>query len=572
MKKSILLFLMITALLGSFLTGCKPKAEEESASVDSLVEGSTNQKNPEKLPEEGSNSETEKPSVNTNDQHQTTPEDQKDPPSADEPATTPGDDQESPNDPSSKEETPVINEVSLTNLQTPGASFPVSAGDTIWFGPMDILTEEFLTFADASGNQTKIGKNNVTESDSFSGGYRIYSYKATAAGTVIVNPPQAYENRFLISKNQEMTVALYHHHWDQVAGINLYDGVLEQSRQTINWKGKVSSSSEYHLSHGISVKEGDTLTIGPINSEQVVQGYGFDAKGNATTLINGSNMANNGSFPQGMQIYTYTVPAGVYAVQFNVPDAMKNKVMITKNKVFSIAEYQNTTGVNAATVGDPLKGSDGLFAGDSINHGLTSRDEEGLAWAGRIARDTGLISTNVGKSGYHYAHISSNYGPISDLLEANKKNDFDYVVLQGGYNDVSKKVKLGKISNSYNPDTFDTSTFAGGLEYTIYNTIKYHGDTAAIGYIVTFRVPKAGGAEAEYYDLAKKICEKWGITFLDLYNNEKLNADLKYDTNEHTNDNLHPDASGYELITPYVTEYMRTMTPCSQEILEEVLG
>ncbi|MBQ8599878.1 MAG: SGNH/GDSL hydrolase family protein [Clostridia bacterium] len=155
------------------------------------------------------------------------------------------------------------------------------------------------------------------------------------------------------------------------------------------------------------------------------------------------------------------------------------------------------------------------------------------------------------------------------------EEDFDYVVLFGGINDAMESVEVGSCSDSYLSKDFNTSTFAGGLENLIFYTLHYYGDTAAVGYMSCFKTPNyANGRCADmsaYYEVAKQICEKWQIPYFDMYNHEKLNEELIYDTTVYTTDYLHPNPGGYDIIAPYVAEFMRTMTPCPQEILAKCM-
>lgn len=577
MKKRFLLFCMVFALLITMLASCKTTDEDFEVGGDTGFTGNDkDNETEEKKP--SSDSENKKPSEDSQSPSQKEENEEDPKEDSSDPSDDPKEDatpaQSDPDQPSSPEDSdskdPNLTFANLTQLQKVGEPFEVAAGETVWFGPMPITAKEVLTF-----NGKSVQKEEAKEAFKLGGGYHIFSYKAPSAGSIVIKPSEGYESRFLISKEQEMSDTKYHLHWDMAGGANLYDPNLDSSGKTISWNGKESNSTDYHLSHAIRMTKGETLTFGPCNPAQVVLAYGYNANQKPTTLINANNLKQHATFAKGMSIFTYTATEEVAWVRLLVPKAVKEDFCAMKNQTFDGAMIQ----LNPQTYQDPLKDATGLFAGDSINHGMSSRDEMANTfkggtggWAARVERDTGLIATNVGKSGYHFTDVKSNYGPINDLLQTNASKDFDYVVLQGGYNDACKKVPLGVISDSYDLADFDTTTFAGGMERTIYNTIKYHGDTAAIGFIVTFKIPKDNGIEKEYYDLAKEICEKWGIDFLDLYNHEKLNADLKYDTKEHTNDFVHPDASGYELITPYVIDFMRTLTPCNQEVLKAVLG
>jgi hypothetical protein len=57
---------------------------------------------------------------------------------------------------------------------------------------------------------------------------------------------------------------------------------------------------------------------------------------------------------------------------------------------------------------------------------------------------------------------------------------------------------------------------------------------------------------SEYFNIAKAACEKWGIIFIDLYNNKELNDKLETTTTKYLPDTLHLNAAGYDIITPYI--------------------
>ena len=149
------------------------------------------------------------------------------------------------------------------------------------------------------------------------------------------------------------------------------------------------------------------------------------------------------------------------------------------------------------------------------------------------------------------------------------------MVLHGGVNDAWSLVDVGVMEEGFDPAEFDPATFAGGLELLIYNAILHYGDTASIGYLVNFKAPACQKGTVKdmtaYNEVAMKICDKWGITYFDMYNNEELTKELKMDTLTNTTDYIHPSSSGYDIISPYIADYMRTMTPVKQEILEKIL-
>ena len=63
----------------------------------------------------------------------------------------------------------------------------------------------------------------------------------------------------------------------------------------------------------------------------------------------------------------------------------------------------------------------------------------------------------------------------------------------------------------------------------------------------------------EYYAVAKQICAKWNIPYLNMYEDASLTAQLKTNTTEHLSDLLHPDTSGYDILYTYIMYWMETL-------------
>ncbi len=570
-------FLLIIAMMITMLTGCASQEEDFDVGGDIDINNTDkddSSSKPNEKDETPSDSDPKDPSKP--DEKDETPSDS-DPdkkPSDDEPDDkTPNNNKEEANKPTPDggQENPSTGTViaTLTKLQTAGKAFDVAAGETVWFGPMPITAEEVATFGGSGVN-----KSAVTEVYKFGGGYRLYSYKATSAGSMTVKAPDGYAEKFLISKGQEMTETEYYYHFDQKNGVNLYDGALDSTGKTIDWAGKEKTSSAQHLSHAIVVNKGDTLTFGPASSAQVVQAFGYDAKGKATTLINGGILKEEGTFEKGLKIYTYTVPEGVSSIRLVVDNELKTKFAATKNKAFNTAEYETLTGEKGSSLIDPLKKKTALFVGDSIcegwKNGITGIPRFPDAYSGLIAKETGIEATNAGVG----SSTISNEKPVYKQFETLKNNDYDYVVIQGGINDMSHNRKVGSMSDSYDIDEFEISTYAGGLEYTIYKAIEYYGDTAAIAYIFTPAFPNhpSGnyGNLPQYLEVAKEICEKWGILFFDMNEIDELIQRMDVNNKTYTGDFIHMNGEGYKMVVPYIIEMMRSLTPCKPATYEKV--
>lgn len=206
----------------------------------------------------------------------------------------------------------------------------------------------------------------------------------------------------------------------------------------------------------------------------------------------------------------------------------------------------------------PLRGKKLLFAGDSICEAYVEAHRPETAtiagWAGRIPVKTGALGINISKGGASLSDIRKTNTVIAQLeYQTYFYKDFDMVVLHGGVNDGWDEGPVGEISPSFEEESFDFSTFAGGLEKTIF-TAKKCFPTSKISFIINQRTPSRWGKlsdMSEYWECAKKICEKWNVPYLDLYSVEGLEC---IPTNN--SDHIHPNTEGYDMVTPYITKWL----------------
>ncbi len=356
---------------------------------------------------------------------------------------------------------------------------------------------------------------------------------------------------------------------------NLYQSSTPAT--VISYTGKTAKNSKYSVSKPIEVQGGDRVTFGPVATAQVVMGYTYDKSGKPLQIINAHTATEEAVLSGGLKFYTYTAPAESASVKFSVHNDNKGDYVLTRNHPFTLEEYSTLSGILPDFVEDALKNRDGLFVGDSIC--IATRDERmsGVrGWPRRIADEYGMNAVNNGKSGVSVSSVRVNsHGTVLTQLLEKKTQDFDYVVLHGGVNDAWSKADVGVMEEGFDPDTFDPDTYAGGLELLIYNAILHYGENASIGYLINFRAPFCEKGYVSdmtaYNEVGKKICEKWGITYFDMYNHEQITKELKMNTLTHTTDYIHPSSSGYDIISPYIADYMKTMLPCKQEILKKVL-
>lgn len=238
----------------------------------------------------------------------------------------------------------------------------------------------------------------------------------------------------------------------------------------------------------------------------------------------------------------------------------------------------------------PLRGKTALFAGDSIAAGWRDKAMNGSdygtgnGWSRRIGDANGMTVTNIAVPGATLSTIRDKR--IITQIKSKKSTGYEYVILQGGFNDAmgtdeertkESAAPIGTMSSSYELDSFDIGTYAGALEELFYWSTTYF-EGSRIGYIVTYATPLSqyGGYTADMaymsrqYAVGKAICAKWGIACLDLFSGtaadgRSYSSDiLEVDTPRHFpvgSDCIHLNSAGYDVISPYIAEWMETIQP-----------
>lgn len=205
-----------------------------------------------------------------------------------------------------------------------------------------------------------------------------------------------------------------------------------------------------------------------------------------------------------------------------------------------------------------LNGMNGLYLGDSISEAIGYK-----GWAGELAEHYGVRSYNVSVSG---STLASN-GIYSQLAKAPTDITYDFVMLNGGVNDVWRSIELGEVTADGTTE-FDTETAIGALEY-LFSALKTTYPDAEICYILNYACvysdyPTQTHIE-EFAPLARAACEKWGVHCLDLVDNESFEAEFDVTAGVHTYDGVHANIDGYKVISKYVAPWLEEiMTPAAQ--------
>ena len=257
-----------------------------------------------------------------------------------------------------------------------------------------------------------------------------------------------------------------------------------------------------------------------------------------------------------------------------------------------------------------------VFNGDSICNGITGIDPSeptyGWGWAGRIGTRNKMIWKNYGVAGgtvcsdtYNWTWVEpSNIKWDSDTIYYKRKGSSvatgtdtqyqvvtqaewdgvtglytkgnaryweskniekmyeeypkaDYVILEACLNDGFNGVPKGTISSTYT-DNFATTTYASAFEYMLQKT-KTLFPNAKVGVIIPHRPKGSNTSIAELNNIAKEVCDKWCVPYLDLYNKSGLVVNNPIQKAIMFVDDTHLSVKGYDYIDNMIEIWMKSL-------------
>lgn len=459
----------------------------------------------------------------------------------------------------------------------------VKAGDVITMGPCNVGQGHYLSAYNASGAAvTKVSYSHCTQVDVIQGDAVIVKWTVPANVTSIrMATAQMYYDCTVITVNQEFKKDDYFAEMDKkninidflrpikATGtlVNLFPKSDKTFAGRVDANNKEVAHDSYRSSDYIAVKPGDVIYFGAAVS---TQGYHLalqDENKKGTVTINSTYMVEYEDIGRGYAIYSYRIRPGTAYVRVVAATGVYDDgiQLVTLNQPFLGEDYRkmfNITIEDSASKDSPLNGLTGLFMGDSISYGAgdtLSYLHTGRAWAGRIEDATGLKATNASVSGAKASFLTGDDTAkwLFNQYKAHSGEKFDIIVMHGGVNDARHNRPVGTVSDSTSETELlkGIHTYAGGLQWFFHN-IKDVFPDAKLFFIANHKLDGHETGQAKkmgpYFDVAKELCEKYDVTFIDLYNNKELNDKLETTTTKYLPDTLHLNAAGYDIVTPYI--------------------
>lgn len=206
---------------------------------------------------------------------------------------------------------------------------------------------------------------------------------------------------------------------------------------------------------------------------------------------------------------------------------------------FNRGNYGKYSLENTATVeNSPIDDKTVIFLGSSVTCGYGSM---GVSFADFLEKSDGIRAVKEAVSGTTLVDVKdSSY--VSRMKTIDKNINADVFVCQLSTNDATKEMPLGKISESYDIDDFDTKTVAGAIEYII----AYVQNTWNCPVVFYTQSKYNSDHYAKMVDLLIEIQKKWDITVIDLWNDVDFNNITEEQRKSYLIDHIHPTKAGYK--------------------------
>ncbi|MBR5246996.1 MAG: SGNH/GDSL hydrolase family protein [Clostridia bacterium] len=185
----------------------------------------------------------------------------------------------------------------------------------------------------------------------------------------------------------------------------------------------------------------------------------------------------------------------------------------------------------------PIRSKTVIFLGSSVTYGYGSM---GVSFADYLEKTDGIYAIKEAVSGTTLVDIKDN-SYVSRMKAIDKDIKAEAFVCQLSTNDATKEMPLGKISESYDINDFDTQTIAGAIEYII----VYAKNTWNCPVVFYTQAKYDSDHYAKMVDLLLEIQKKWDITVIDLWNDAEFNNITEDQRKLYLIDHIHPTKAGY---------------------------
>jgi len=285
-------------------------------------------------------------------------------------------------------------------------------------------------------------------------------------------------------------------------------------------------------------------------------------------------------------VVTITTTATTKYIKYNVRISNRDTFMLSEGSTippYYIAYVSPFFSLDSAiSIPNKMFKKIAIFDGDSIGAGNSVGQSDptyGQGWAGRIGIPNHMNWHNYCVAGGTITYVDNNRHCISRDIDKihSEYPTLDYLILEGGTNDADFQVTKSSIDMTDYYGNYDDTTFCGAVETLFYKALNYY-PYAKIGFIIAPKMGYTtsvgfyeGNRRREYFELIIEACKKWSIPYLDLWNDGQLNPMIpsmfEYGATVEENiargsvytDGQHLTAKGYDVITPKIEAFMRSL-------------
>ena len=178
-----------------------------------------------------------------------------------------------------------------------------------------------------------------------------------------------------------------------------------------------------------------------------------------------------------------------------------------------------------------------IFLGSSVTDG-----DNGYSMCEYVAEQTGYYVTKLAVRGTTLADISEQSYVKRLIYAVSKIEKCDCFVCQLSTNDASQDLPLGKMTDSFEPESFDVDTIIGAIEFIV-STARQKWNCPILFYTGTqMESEKYAGMVTSLIALRNK----WNFGIIDLWNSSKMKNVTKEEYGIYMKDPVHPSKEGYQ--------------------------
>ena len=469
----------------------------------------------------------------------------------------------------------------------------------------DNATAKTGTFNDNATTKTSAyntNADNKTSAYNSNADTKLSAYNTNATSRVSAYDANAVSKTKAYDDNASEKLAYYdehvHEYEEEISGINSRLNTI--SDETSQLSESITDITEI-LYNTINVDVKDVITNNGRSdnasfSKVSLKGVSklsvstFSAVGRPiVTLYNGNNVVvsyfigdatllSNGMYFVDVDLSKHDADSFVCAYSSDVPHT--NELWYKIVKQYTMSDVLSL--VNKEE--NKLKGKTLLTFGDSICAGVDYQDINGNTieckdYAEQIAENEEMnLVANFGEPGWTLAkgYTASNES-IGMKIRSARLSGYtaDYILLDGGTNDWFLNVPIGDTTPDFTLSTVDQSTMCGGLEYA-FDQIYSMSPSAHKIFIIVHKAKEQwntkngiGKTMNDYMDACRKVCAKYSVKVVDLYNECSYNSAIVQGYTkpmvvggvvQNYEDGTHPTTEGYKkFYVPLITSALKSL-------------